>query len=82
MNIIVYSRDKCPNCDSAKRLLETKGLPYSEIKLECEDDIKAFYEKCGAGVRQMPQIFIDEQRVGGLLGLQAALQQLQGDKHD
>jgi glutaredoxin 3 len=27
--------------------------------------------------RQMPQIFIDGQRVGGLAGLQAALKQLE-----
>ena len=32
--------------------------------------------KCGPAVRQMPQVFIDDQRVGGLAGLQAALAQL------
>jgi glutaredoxin len=29
--------------------------------------------------RQMPQIFINDQRVGGLAGLQAALKKLRGE---
>jgi glutaredoxin len=36
----------------------------------------AFYERCGPSVRQMPQVFINDQRVGGVAGLQAALGQL------
>jgi glutaredoxin 3 len=31
-----------------------------------------------AKARQMPQIFINGQRVGGLAGLQAALKQIKG----
>jgi glutaredoxin 3 len=51
-------------------------LAYEEIKLDDEADRMAFYEKCGPSVRQMPQIFINDQRVGGLAGLQAALAQM------
>ncbi len=36
----------------------------------------AFFEKCGPSVRQVPQIFINDQRVGGVTGLQAAFFQL------
>ena len=75
MNITIYTKSNCPNCTTAKQLLKIKGLEYEEI-----DFAKAFE----AGVRstlppearQMPQIFIDGQRVGGLAGLQAALKQL------
>ena len=34
------------------------------------------HERCGPSVRQMPQVFINEQRVGGVAWLQAAPAQL------
>lgn len=76
MKIVVYSKSACPQCEAAKRLLQTKGLAYEEVMLDDEAGRMAFYEKCGPSVRQMPQIFIDDQRVGGLTGLHAALAQL------
>jgi glutaredoxin 3 len=57
-------------------LLKTRSMAFEEIKIDDEAERMAFYEKCGPSVRQMPQIFINDQRVGGLAGLQAALAQL------
>ena len=57
-------------------LLKSRSLPYEEIKIDDEAERLAFYAKCGPSVRQMPQIFINDQRVGGLAGLQAALAQI------
>ena len=76
LKIIVYSKSACPQCESAKMVLKTKGLAFEEIKIDGEVERMAFFEKCGPSVRQMPQIFINDQRVGGLAGLQAALTQL------
>ena len=76
LKIVVYSKSACPQCESAKMLLKTRSLPFDEIKIDDEAERMAFYEKCGPSVRQMPQIFINDQRVGGLNGLQAALAQL------
>ena len=76
MKIVVYSKSACPQCDSAKKLLASRGLPFEEVRIDDEAERLAFYEKCGPSVRQMPQIFINDQRVGGLAGLQAALVQL------
>ena len=76
LKIVVYSKSACPQCESAKMLLKTKSLDFEEIKIDGEAERMAFYEKCGPSVRQMPQIFINDQRVGGLAGLQAALVQL------
>ena len=73
MKIIVYSKSACPQCDSAKSLLKSRSLPFEEIKIDDEAERADFYAKCGPSVRQMPQIFINDQRVGGLSGLQAAL---------
>ncbi|MBX3627202.1 MAG: glutaredoxin family protein [Rhizobacter sp.] len=76
LNIVVYSKSACPQCDQAKMLLKTKSIDFKEVKIDDEAERLAFFEKCGPSVRQMPQIFINEQRVGGLAGLQAALTQL------
>jgi glutaredoxin len=76
MKITVYSKSACPQCDAAKKLLTAKGMAYEEVLLDDEAGRIAFYEKCGPAVRQMPQIFIDDQRVGGLAGLHQALCQL------
>jgi glutaredoxin 3 len=76
MNITIYSKDLCPNCDSAKKLLELRGLRYTEIDVETDHErfqsLRALYPDA----KQMPQIFIDGQRVGGLAGLKAALAQM------
>lgn len=76
LNIVVYSKSACPQCDSAKMLLQSRSLDFEEIRIDDEAARIAFFETCGPSVRQMPQIFINEQRVGGLAGLQAALVQL------
>ena len=76
LDIVVYSKSACPQCDSAKMLLKSRKLPYEEIMIDDEAARLAFFATCGPAVRQMPQIFINRQRVGGLAGLQAALAQL------
>lgn len=76
LRIVVYSKSTCPQCDTAKRLLESRGLPFEVIQIDDEAERLAFYERCGPSVRQMPQVFINDQRVGGVAGLQAALAQL------
>ena len=34
MNIIVYSKSACPNCDTAKQLLDSKGLDFQERSID------------------------------------------------
>ena len=76
MNIVIYTKSNCPNCMTAKQLLKSKGLEYREMRLEADDIEFNLMLKMHPEARQMPQIFIDGQRVGGLAGLQAALKQL------
>ena len=72
MQIVIYTKSNCPNCTSAKALLNAKGLEYTEM--DCDDvGIQYAFTQHYPDVRQMPQIFIQGQRVGGLAGLQAAL---------
>lgn len=79
MNITIYTKTNCPNCTTAKQLLISKGLAYTEINIEVGDRLANFVANF-PDAKQMPQIFIGDQRVGGLAGLQAALKQLEA-KH-
>lgn len=75
MNIVVYTKSGCVNCTTAKRLLDSKGIGYEERDIEAPlwfETLNMLYPEA----RQMPQIFIQGQRVGGLAGLQAALKEL------
>jgi glutaredoxin 3 len=73
MNIVVYTKSGCPNCVTAKRLLDSKGIGYNEVDVETAEGLMSMNANVPAQYRQMPQIFIEGQRVGGLAGLQAAL---------
>jgi glutaredoxin 3 len=75
MNITIYTKSKCPNCVSAKQLLKAKGLQYEEKNAD-SPLVLGWLLSEHSDARQMPQIFIDGQRVGGFAGLQAALRQL------
>ena len=75
MNIVIYTKSNCPNCVTAKQLLKSKGLAYEMIDAGFEPYMQDLLRRYPEA-RQMPQIFIDGQRVGGLAGLQAALKQL------
>ena len=60
----IYTTNYCPYCNRAKRLLESKGVEYSEIKLDCDPNQK--YEIMNnLKWRTVPIIVIDEQVIGG-----------------
>ena len=65
MKITVYTKTICPYCTAAKSWLKNKGYVWEEINLDDEDARKTFYESVGAGVRSVPQIFVDGERIGG-----------------
>lgn len=79
MNITVYTKNHCPNCTAAKNLLKAKGLQYEEKSLD-DTDMWIHFQMAYPEARQMPQIFINKQRVGGFAGLQAALKQIDAKK--
>ena len=62
--VVVYSKDYCPYCDRAKSLLKSKGVSFEEINLEGQ--MEKFVElKQKTGMMTVPQIFINDQLVGG-----------------
>lgn len=79
MNITLYSKSNCPNCVAAKMQLQARGLDYTEISLD-EEGRRANFMAAYPEVKQMPQIFFGDQRVGGIAGLRAALELLDKQK--
>ena len=65
MTITVYSKNNCVYCNKAKSLIKNLGLEYEEKKLEEFDSPQAMLEDIGKNVRQMPQIKIDGELIGG-----------------
>ena len=59
MEILIYTKRKCPDCTEVKQLLRAKNINYVEMDLESSPDL--------------PHIFINGKRVDGLAGLQEAL---------
>jgi glutaredoxin len=65
LNVVVYSKSNCVWCDRAKNLLNSVDLSFNEIDLSDDIERNEFYKKIGEGVKTVPQIFIDDIRVGG-----------------
>jgi len=78
MDILMYTKSNCPNCTAAKMVLKMEELTFRELSVDNEEN-RTLLMKEDANARQMPQIFINGQRVGGLAGLQAALKQIKGE---
>ena len=66
--LTVYSKNNCPFCVQAKRLLESKNVPYQEVNIEDQPDARQML--LDRGLRSVPQIFNKEELVpGGFQGL-------------
>jgi len=67
--ITVYTMNNCPYCESAKSLLKQRGVSYQEIRVANDDDgqWEALYKL--SGMRTMPQVFADDQLIGGYTDL-------------
>jgi glutaredoxin 3 len=75
MNIFIYTKKGCQNCVAAKQLLKSKNMSYIEQNMD-NTEVRRAFEFAYPNVRGLPQIFINDQRVGGLIGLQQALKEL------
>jgi glutaredoxin 3 len=62
--VIIYSKANCPYCDWAKELLMNKKISYEEIRVDLDQD-KLQEMIHLSGRRTVPQIFINDQPIGG-----------------
>lgn len=62
--IEIYTTAMCPYCVRAKMLLQNKGMPWEEIRVDLDRD--RLHEMIQRSRRRtVPQIFIDDYHVGG-----------------
>ena len=63
-NVTIYSKGYCPYCTAAKRILESRGINYTEIDVQTNPSKLA--EMVALSKRRtVPQIFFGEQHIGG-----------------
>ncbi|MBW4520160.1 MAG: glutaredoxin 3 [Scytolyngbya sp. HA4215-MV1] len=64
-NVEIYTWQTCPFCIRAKLLLWWKGVNYTEYKIDGDEAARAKMADRANGRRSVPQIFINQQPVGG-----------------
>ncbi len=70
--IEIYSTGICPYCTAAKSLLKQRGLEFSEIRIDQDATKRDEMMTRSNQQRSVPQIFINDQHVGGHDALVAA----------
>ena len=66
MKIIkMYTGPMCNFCDAAKRLFVRNNLKYEEIDISSTAGLREEMIKKSNGRRTIPQIFFDDQHIGG-----------------
>ncbi|TNF64175.1 MAG: glutaredoxin 3 [Rhodobacteraceae bacterium] len=61
----IYTAPLCGFCHAAKRLLQQKGVTYTEIDLGQHPDRRSEMMSRAHGRHTVPQIFIGDTHVGG-----------------
>jgi glutaredoxin 3 len=62
--VIVYSKANCPYCVLAKELLTQRHIAFEEVRIDLDDSKREEMMRL-SNRRTVPQIFINDQSVGG-----------------
>ena len=73
MQALIWSKDNCGYCESAKQLLRAKGISYDERKIGSEWTREQLLESVPTA-KTVPQIFLDGKYIGGFTELRAYFQ--------
>jgi|TARA_Y100001963_G_scaffold132484_1_gene191028 glutaredoxin 3 len=61
----IYTKAYCPFCTRAKALLQQKGVEYTEYAIDAEPALRDVMIERANGGYTVPQIFINDQHIGG-----------------
>lgn len=70
-DVVIYTKPGCPYCIRAKALLDRKGATYEEIIASNDPEKKAEMVQRSNGKMTFPQVFINDQHIGGCDDLHA-----------
>ena len=62
--VLMYATAACPFCQSAERLLVSKGVQIDKIRVDLEPERRAEMQQ-KSGRRTVPQIWIGSRHIGG-----------------
>ena len=61
----IYTWQYCPFCIRAKSLLNKKNIEFIEYKIDGDESAREKMSRRANGKRSLPQIFIDNNSIGG-----------------
>ena len=61
----IYTWQYCPFCIRAKSLLNKKNIDFIEYKIDGDESAREKMSERANGKRSLPQIFIDNNSIGG-----------------
>ncbi len=64
-NVEIYTWRTCPFCVRAKQLLREKGVEFTEYAVDGDEAARSKMAERSHGQRSVPQIFINDQHIGG-----------------
>lgn len=70
-DVTIYTRQFCPFCTRAVKLLKNKGVEYAHIDAGANVQAKAEMVERSGGARTFPQIFVNNTHIGGCDDLMA-----------
>ena len=65
VKVEIYTWQYCPFCIRAKGLLDSKQIQYQEYKIDDNQEARQEMSKRANGRNTVPQIFINDQGIGG-----------------
>ena len=63
--IEIYTWQYCPFCIKAKNLLNKKNIQFTEYKIDGDEAAREEMSLRANGRRSLPQIFINDEGIGG-----------------
>ncbi|MGB3492882.1 MAG: glutaredoxin 3 [Elainellaceae cyanobacterium] len=75
----IYTWSTCPFCIRAKSLLDKKGVDFTEYCIDGDAEARDVMTKRAQGRRSLPQIFINDEPIGGCDEIHALERQKQLD---
>jgi glutaredoxin len=67
-NVEIYSKSNCAFCDKAKHYFAQNNVLYLEHNVEIPETFDSLMQR-NPNARTMPQIFIDDELIGGYTDL-------------
>ena len=77
MKAVIWSKYNCPYCDQAKALLTQRGIRFEEKKIG-DGYTKEELLEAVPNARTVPQIFLNDQLIGGFTELQKYIEETAG----